>query len=51
MAIYFLLDVDFGANLADASPGWWCRTLPAATGFEPFEPGYQWMPHRGETST
>ncbi|MFJ1764342.1 hypothetical protein ACIOD2_28760 [Amycolatopsis sp. NPDC088138] len=27
------------------------RALPAATPFEPFEPGYQWMPYRGETST
>jgi hypothetical protein len=27
------------------------RTLPAAKGFEPFEPGYRWMPYRGEAST
>ncbi|MEA5367557.1 hypothetical protein VA596_49060 [Amycolatopsis sp., V23-08] len=27
------------------------RALPRSTGFEPFEPGYQWMPYRGETST
>ncbi|AUI59586.1 hypothetical protein B1H26_18445 [Amycolatopsis sp. BJA-103] len=27
------------------------ETLPGAKGFKTFEPGYQWIPYRGEKST